>query len=273
MTERLSGPRAERVRRPRLVWEVVDAWTITKRNLRAIPRNPDLLLDVTLQPFVLVLIFGVVFGGAIQAAVPGLYVNFLMAGIFVMTAIFGAMSTAAGLADDLQKGLMDRFRSLPMGRSSVMVGRALSDLLRSLIAILVMIGVGLLIGFSPQGSLLDWLAGLGLLLAFTFAVSWIGVVIGLLMWRNPVAVQSVFFIVVFPLTFISSAFVPVSTLPGWLGSFAAAQPVSQLVDALRSLILGTPTGDAPAWVMLWTIGLTVVGISLSARLYRRLAAA
>jgi ABC-2 type transport system permease protein/oleandomycin transport system permease protein len=262
--------RPARVDRPRLWWEVVDAWTIAKRNLRAIPRNPDLLLDVTLQPIVLVLIFGVVFGGAIQASVGGSYVNYLMAGIFVQTAIFGAMTTAGGLADDLQKGLLDRFRSMPMGRSSVMVGRALSDLLRSLLAIVVMIAVGLLIGFSPSGSVMDWLAGLGLLLAFTFAASWIGVVIALVMWRNPVAVQSVFFIVVFPLTFISSAFVPVATLPGWLQGFAANQPVSQLVDALRALILGQPVGDAPTWVLAWTVGMVLVGIMLSARLYRNL---
>lgn len=261
----------QRILRPGPVWEIVDAWTIAKRNLRSIPRNPDLLMDVTLQPLVLVLIFGVVFGGAIQAAVGDRYVNFLMAGIFVQTAIFGAMSTAVGLAEDLKSGLMDRFRSLPMGRSSVAVGRALSDLLRSMIAIAVMIGVGLLIGFAPRGTPLDWLAAIGLLLAFEFGASWVGIVIGLLMWRNPVAVQGIFFVIVFPLTFISSAFVPVATLPAWLQGFAANQPVSQLVDAIRALTMGHPAGNAPLLVLAWTIGLTAVGIWVSARLYRRLA--
>lgn len=271
MTAQL-GSRPVAIQRPRWVWEVLDSWTIAKRNLRSIHRNPDLLLDVTLQPIVLVLIFGVVFGGAIQGAVNGSYINFLMAGIFVQTAIFGAMGTAAGLADDLQKGLLDRFRSLPMGRSSVMLGRALSDLLRSLIAVAVMIAVGALIGFRPEGSPLDWLAGIVLLVLFTFAASWIGVVLALVLWRNPVVVQSVFFAVVFPLCFISSAFVPVATLPGLLQSFAANQPVSQLVDALRSLMAGQSPGDAIVWVLLWTAGMIVVGVSLSAFLYRRLRA-
>ncbi len=188
--------------------------TIAKRNLRTIRRNPDQLLDVTLQPVVFVLIFGVVLGGAIQASTGGNYINFLMAGIFVQTAIFGSMTTGLGLAEDLQKGLMDRFRSLPMGRSSVMVGRAVSDLVRSLIAIVVLIGVGVLIGFAPAGSPLDWLLALALLVLFTFALSWIAVAVALLLWRNPLAIQGVLFVVVFPLAFLSSAFVPSATLPG-----------------------------------------------------------
>lgn len=267
----LITPRPMPVKRPAIVWEGIDSITIAKRNLRTIRRNPDQLLDVTLQPVVFVLIFGVVLGGAIQASTGGNYINYLMAGIFVQTAIFGSVTTGLGLAEDLQKGLMDRFRSLPMGRSSVMVGRALSDLVRSLIAIVVMIGVGVLIGFAPAGSPADWLLALGLLVLFTFAVSWIAVAVALLLWRNPLAIQGVLFVVVFPLAFLSSAFVPSATLPGWLQPFAANQPVSELVDALRALMLGQPAGAAPMWAALWALGLIAIGIPVSARLYRRMA--
>ena len=272
MTTPTVERRPMRIVRSAIVWELADAWTIAKRNLRAIPRNPDLLLDVTLQPIVLVLLFGGVFGGALEASVGGRYVSYLMAGIFVQTAMFGAMSTAAGLAEDLRNGLMDRFRSLPMGRSSVMMGRAFSDLIRSVIAIAVMVVVGLAMGFEPAGSPIGWALGLVLLLAFTFAASWIGVVVALLLWRNPVAVQSVLFVVVFPLTFVSSAFVPVSTLPQWLQPFAANQPVSQMVDVLRALILGQPTGDGPIRLVAWTLAMTTIGVPVALRLHGRLSA-
>jgi ABC transporter DrrB family efflux protein len=258
-------------RRPAFIWEIVDAVTIAKRNLRTIRRNPDLLLDVTLQPIVFVLVFGVVFGGAIQGAVGGNYMNFLMAGIFVQSSILAAMTTATGLAEDLQKGLMDRFRSLPMGRSSVMVGRALSDLVRSLLAIAVMVVVGLLIGFSPSGSVLDWTIGLGLLLLFTFAASWIAVAIAMFLWRNPTAVQGLLFVLILPLTFASGAFVPTETLPSWLQAFAANQPVSQLVTALRAYTLGQPAGSATLVVVAWSVALIAIGIPLSAWMYRRMA--
>jgi ABC-2 type transport system permease protein/oleandomycin transport system permease protein len=259
------------IQRPRIVWEALDSLTIAKRNVRTIRRNPDQLLDVTLQPIVFVLIFGVVLGGALQASTGGNYINYLMAGIFVQTALFGSMTTGLGLAEDLQKGLMDRFRSLPMGRSSVMIGRALSDLARSLVAIVVMIGVGILIGFAPAGGVGAWLLGLGLLLLFTFAVSWIAVAIALLLWRNPLAIQGVLFMAIFPLSFLSTAFVPADTLPGWLQVFAANQPVSQLVNALRALMLGQPAGAAPIWVAIWSLGMIAVGIPISVRLYRRMA--
>ena len=268
MTARIDRPQP--LSRPRLAWEVLDAIAIAGRNLRATRRNPDQLLDVTLQPIVFVLIFGVVFGGALQASTGGNYINYLMAGIFVQTAIFGSMTTGLGLAEDLQKGLLDRFRSLPMGRSSVMVGRAISDLVRSVIAVVVMVLSGFLIGFAPAGGPGEWLLALGLLLAFSFAMSWIAIAIALLLWRNPVAIQGVVFVVVLPLSFLSSAFVPAETMPAWLRAFAANQPVSQLVDALRALMLGQPVGNGPLVVIAWTLALVVVGIPLSARLYRRI---
>lgn len=267
---RASSSRPVPVQRPQVILELLDSLTIAKRNLRTIRRNPDLLLDVTLQPIVSVVIFGLVLGGALQASTGGNYINFLMAGIFVQTALFGSMTTGLGLAEDLDKGLMDRFRSLPMGRSSVMLGRALSDLVRSLIAIMVMIGVGVLIGFAPAGSPSDWLLALGLLVLFTFAASWIALAVALLLWRNPLAIQGVLFTVVFPLAFLSSGFVPTQTLPSWLQSFASNQPVSQLVNALRALMLGEPAGDGPMSVVAWALSIIAIGVPLSARLYTRM---
>jgi ABC-2 type transport system permease protein len=266
-----AAARPRPIHRSRLAWEILDAVTIAERNFRALRRNPDLLLDVTLQPLVFVLIFGVVFGGALQASTGGNYVNYLMAGIFVQTAIFGSMTTGLGLAEDLEKGLMDRFRSLPMGRSSVMIGRALFDLGRSLVAVVVMVIAGVLIGFAPAGGVGDWLLALLLLLVFTFAVSWIAIAIALLLWRNPLAIQSVVFVIILPLTFLSSAFVPTETLPTWMRSVAASQPVSQLIDTLRALMLGRPAGNGPVVVLAFAVALVAIGIPLSARLYRRMA--
>ena len=269
MTALVAKP--EPVNRPWWVWEILDSLTIARRNLRATLRNPEQLLDVTLQPIAFVLIFGVVFGGALQASTGGNYVNFLMAGIFVQTAIFGSMTTGVALAEDLQRGLMDRFRSLPMGRSSVMVGRALSDLVRSLIAIAVMVAGGLLIGFAPSGTPADWLLGVLLLLAFSFAFSWVAIAIAMVLWRNPLAIQAVSFMVILPLTFLSSAFVPTNTMPELVRGFVEAQPVSVVIDTLRDLTMGRPVGDGPLLVFAWTGALVAVGIPLSALLFRRLA--
>jgi ABC-2 type transport system permease protein/oleandomycin transport system permease protein len=151
-----------------------------------------------------------------------------------------------------------------------MVGRALSDLVRSVLAIAVMVVVGVLIGFSPRGSVLEWAMGLGLLLLFTFAVSWIAVAVALLLSRNPTAVTGLVFVAVLPLTFASGAFVPISTLPGWLQPFAANQPVSQLIEALRAYTLGLPAGSAPLWVVGWSALLIAIGVPAAAFLYRRM---
>jgi ABC transporter DrrB family efflux protein len=251
----------------RFYWTLVDSWTIAVRNLRHIPRNPELLLDVTIQPVIFVLLFRYVFGGAIN--VPGTsYVNYLMAGIFVQTVVFSSLSTGIGLSNDLKLGLVDRFRSLPMSRVAVLAGRTMTDLLRGLLAVTVMTVVGLAVGFRPHGSVSGWLAGLGLILLFGFALSWAGVVAGVLM-RSPEAVQAGMFVLIFPLTFASSAFVPTSTMPSWLRIFAAHQPFTLVVNAVRSFILGQPVGSAGWQSLVWGLALLVVFVPLSVYLYDR----
>ncbi|HET7034041.1 MAG TPA: ABC transporter permease [Thermomicrobiaceae bacterium] len=251
----------------RLVWTIEDALTMVKRNLLHIPRNPELLLDVTVQPIIFVLLFRYVFGGAIN--VPGgSYVNYLMAGIFVQTIVFSSLATGIFLANDMQKGLIDRFRSLPMARSAVLAGRTLTDLLRGLLAVIIMLVVGILVGFRPAGGVDGWLAGLGLLLLFGFALAWVGVTAGVLL-RSPESVQAAMFVAVFPLTFASSAFVPTATMPHWLRAFAANQPMTLVVNAIRDFTLGQPAG-ATAWEALaWTIGIVVIFAPLSVALYQR----
>ncbi len=251
----------------RLLWNITDALTIMGRNLRHIPRTPELLADVTIQPIIFVLLFRYVFGGAI--AVEGTsYVNYLMAGIFVQTIVFAAMTSGIGLAYDLSKGIIDRFRSLPMARAAVVTGRTLTDLLRGVIASLVMLGVGLAVGFRPEGEVSRWLAGFGLLLLFGFAFSWVGVTVGMLA-RTPEAVQAIMFVAVFPLTFASSAFVPTETMPRWLRMFAEHQPMTQMVNALRALVLGQSPGSAAWQTLAWALGIIAVFFPLAVSLYQR----
>jgi ABC-2 type transport system permease protein/oleandomycin transport system permease protein len=191
-----------------------------------------------------------------------------MAGIFVQTVAFGSVSTGIGLAEDLQKGIVDRFRSLPMSRSAVLTGRTIADLVRNTFVVLVMLVVGLLVGFRPEGSVVGWIAGTGLLLLFGFALSWVGAPIGLLV-RNVEAAQSAGFVWLFPLTFASSAFVLTATFPAWLRAFADHQPVTEVVNAVRAFSLGQPVGSAGVAALLWCLGILVVFIPLSVWAYDR----
>lgn len=248
-------------------WALSDTWQMVRRNLRHIPRSPELLLDVTVQPVIFVLLFVYIFGGAID--VPGMsYVNYLMAGILAQTLIFACMTSGIGLAYDLQKGLIDRFRSLPMSRSAVVAGRTLTDLLRGILAVVIMFVVGLAVGFRPEGNALDWLIGIGLLLLFSFAFSWIGVTIGMAV-RTPEAVQAALFVFVFPLTFASSAFVPVETMPSWLQGFTKNQPLSKVIDMLRNVFLGQPYGDDALWTLVWSMLLIAIFFPLAIALYKK----
>jgi ABC transporter DrrB family efflux protein len=254
----------------RLYWEVSDAIVLTERALRHIPRNPELLIFSTIQPVMFVLLFRYVFGGAIKLP-PGIsYVNFLMAGVFVQTVAFGSFTTGVGLAEDLQRGLIDRFRSLPMSRAAVLLGRTLSDLVRNVFVVAVMFAVGLLVGFNPQGGAGAILALIGMLLLLSFAFSWVGATVGLAI-RNVEAVQSAGFIWLFPLTFASSAFVPTNNMPAGLRAFANNQPITKIINAVRDWSLGVPVGDN-AWVaVLWCVGILAVFVPLSVRMYRRAA--
>ena len=253
--------------RSRLYWTLADALVLAKRHLTQIPRIPDELIFATIQPIMFVLLFRYVFGGAI--AVPGTsYANFLMPGIFAQTVIFGATSTGIGLATDLQRGLVDRFRSLPMAKSAVLTGRTISDLVRNTFVVIVMWTVGLLVGFRPQGPFIFWLAAGGILLLTSFAFSWISATIGMAV-HSVEAAQSAGFIWLFPLTFASSAFVPTQSMPGWLRAFAEHQPVSLIVNAVRGLLLNQPDAVMIWQALAWCVGILVVFIPLAVWEYGR----
>lgn len=248
-------------------WWLRDSWEMVVRNLIHIKRTPELLLDVTLSPIMFVLLFSLVFGGAIDTGEVN-YTNFLMAGIFVQTIAFAGIYTSVLLANDLQKGMIDRFRSLPMSQSSVLVGRTVTDLLRAMIAIAIMWVVGFLVGFRPDGGLVASAAAIGIMLLFGFSLSWLGVAAGALV-RTPEALQGIIFAVVFPLTFVSSAFVRTEDMPEWLGWFADRQPMTLVMDAVRSLTLFGEPGPALVPAILWSAGSLLVFFPLGMWLYNR----
>lgn len=252
-----------------LGWVIADSAVLAKRYLLRYVRVPAFIVFSAIQPVMFVLLFRYVFGGAI--AVPGgSYVNFLMAGIFVQTVAFGSITTGIGLADDLGKGIVDRFRSLPMARSAVLLGRTLSDLVRNTFTVIVMLIVGIAVGFRPDGTAFDYVLAFVLLLLFSFAFSWIAATVGLAV-GSVEAAQSGGFIWLFPLTFASSAFVPVASMPGWLQTFAEHQPVTVTVDAIRAWTLGTPIGTAGWQALAWCLGILAVFMPMSVARYKRTA--
>jgi len=253
-----------------------DGAVVAKRNLIKIKRVPELLVFTTLQPIMFILLFAYVFGSAITP--PGVdYREFLIAGIFAQTVIFGATLTGVGLADDIQKGVIDRFRSLPMSRSAVLVGRTTSDVLNNVLVITVMSLTGLVVGWRIRTSFLEALAGFLLLLLFAYAISWVMAWVGLLVPSVEV-VQSASFIVIFPLTFIANTFVPSGGLPGPLRVIAEWNPVSSVTQAARELFgnvaAGAPVPDAWSlqhpvlYTLLWVALILGVFIPLSLRQYR-----
>ena len=250
---------------------VTDTLVIAERNLIRLPRAPDLLLAFTVQPIMFVLLFRYVFGGAIH--VPGglSYVEFLIPGIVVQNIAFGGFVTALGLNEDVHKGLIDRFRSLPMTRPAVLAGRTLADEVTNALSIVVLVVTGLIVGFAFHTSALLVVGGMGLLLLFGYAFSWVFAFLGLLV-SSPEAANSVGFIAVFPLTFISSAFVPVATMPEPLKTFAEVNPFTIVVDAMRALWVGTPAGNNVWGAVAWSLGIMVVFAPLAVMRYRRAAA-
>jgi ABC transporter DrrB family efflux protein len=246
---------------------IADTLVLTKRNLLRIPRQPDLLLGFTIQPIMFVLLFVYVFGGAIRT--PGYeYVDFLMPGIIVQSISFGGFVTALGLSDDLRKGLIDRFRSLPMSRAAVLAGRTTADILTNTFSIVVMLTVGFIAGFSFGASAPKVIAGVGLLLLFGYASSWFFAWVGLVA-SSPESAQAIGFMLIFPLTFASSAFVPPESMPDWLRAFAEVNPFTTVVDALRALWLGAPANNDIWAAVLWSGGIALVFMFLSVRRYRR----
>lgn len=248
-----------------------DTMVVAERNLVRLPRAPDLLLAFTVQPVMFVLLFVYVFGGAINT--PGYdYVDFLIPGIIVQNIAFGGFVTALGLNEDLHKGLIDRFRSLPMARAAVLAGRTLADVVTNMLSVGVLLVTGLVIGFSFDASAVEIVGGIGLLLLFGYAFSWVFALLGLLV-SSPESANSLGFIAVFPLTFISSAFVPVESMPGALQWFAEINPFTIMVDAMRALWLGAPAGDSVWGGVAWSLAILAVFAPLAVARYRRAAGA
>jgi ABC-2 type transport system permease protein len=259
---------------------VSDGVVIAKRNLIKIKRVPDLLVFSTLSPIMFVLLFAFVFGSAIKT--PGVnYREFLMAGIFVQTVVFGATITGTSMAEDLKKGIIDRFRSLPMSGSAVLLGRTAADVVNNVIVVIVMSVTGLIVGWRIRGSFLDALGAFVLLLLFAYAVSWVMAVFGLLV-RSPEVVNNASFVVIFPITFIANTFVPLEGLPTPLRIFAEWNPVSSVAQAARELFGNTGPGatvsDAYSmqhpvqYSLIWTVIILVIFVPLTVVMYKRAAA-
>lgn len=267
------GTRYRPKTRPAIVWAILDGLTLARRSILATVRVPELIVFTAIQPVMFVILFRYVFGGAIQ--VPGgNYVNFLMPGIFVQTVAFGGVTTGISLAEDMQRGLIDRFRSLPMSSSAVVTGRTVADLARNLFTVVVMLIVGFAVGFRPGGTIFEFLFGILLVMGVSFAFSWISAFIGLLV-RSVEAAQTGGFIWIFPLTFASSAFVPTATMPSWLRPLAENNPISQLANALRGLFHVDPTMTAAATrsalleSVVWIVVILAVFIPASIYRYRK----
>jgi len=246
-----------------------DTLIIAERNLIRLPRAPELFIGYTVQPIMFVLLFRYVFGGAIST--PGYsYVDFLIPGIIVQNTAFGGFATALGLNEDVRKGLIDRFRSLPMSRAAVLGGRTLADVATNSLSITILLVTGLIIGFTFQTNFLHAAAGIGLLLLFGYGFSWFLAFLGLVV-ASPESVNSLGFIVVFPLTFVSSAFVPVDSMPDGLRQFAEVNPFTIVVDALRHLWLGAPAHNSVWGAVVWSLVIVAVFAPLAVARYRRAA--
>ncbi|MFH0916036.1 MAG: ABC transporter permease [bacterium] len=244
-----------------------DIAAITRRYIMHFWRVPQLLVFSIIQPVMFVLLFRYVFGGAIN--VPGgSYVDYLMPGIFVQTALFGGAGTSIGLAFDLKGGIIDRFRTLPMARSAVLAGRTTADLVRNVMVIVIMLIVGTLVGFRFHGGLGNDILGVLLVLGFGYAFSWLYATIGLLV-KDPETAQMAGFLPLFPLVFASSAFVPVETMPSWLQGFANHQPVSLAVNGCRALFNAQPAWGYVWQLLIWIVAICVIFIPLAVRAYRR----
>jgi ABC transporter DrrB family efflux protein len=266
MSELVAAAGAEPRRRP-LPPIVSDALAIAWRGLLTYRRVPQLLVFSTIQPVVFVLMFRYVFGGAIR--VPGVdYVDYLMPGIFVQTAVFGSIATAIGLASDVQSGLLERFLSLPMARSAVLMGRTLADLGRNVFVVALMSGVGFLVGFHVHTGTVKFVAAMLLVLLFGYTLSWVFATVGLLL-ANPESAQAAAFPIMAPLVFASSAFVPVNSMPGWLQPFAEHQPVSVTASAARALTLGTPVSSYLLQSLAWVAGILLVFVPIAVWRFRR----
>jgi ABC transporter DrrB family efflux protein len=259
---------AERHGVQRLTGAMSDTVAMTWRGVMLYRRVPQLLVFSTIQPVMFVLLFRYVFGGVVQTDLAVPYVDYLLPGIFVQMTVFGAMTTAVGLATDLKSGLLERFRSLPMARSAVLAGRTSADLVRNIFVISLVSVVGFGIGFRVHTNPIAFLAGMGLVLLFAYSLSWVFAGLGLAV-GDPETAQAAAFPIMAPLVFASSAFVPVETMPGWLQWFAEHQPVSATASAVRALMIGGPTASYTLQSLAWIAAIIAVAAPSAVRRYRR----
>jgi oleandomycin transport system permease protein len=241
---------------------------LAKRSLIGVVRNPEALIDVTLQPIIFIAMFTYIFGGAITGGSQHEYLQFLLPGILAQTIAFGGVAIGINLNSDIEKGVFDRFRSLPIARAAPLVGAVLSDVVRYTLLCVVTIGFGYVLGFRAQTGVLEVVAACLLAIAFALCLCWAAVYIGMIA-RTPGAVQGIMFLILFPLTFATGTFVPVDTLPDWLESFTKVNPLTHLVDALRGLLLGGPVASDVLWTLGWMAVLLVVFVPLALRAYGR----
>ena len=249
-------------------YAAADTWVMAKRNLLVWARVPAYLVFTIVQPMIFTLLFRYVFGGAIPVDLPGGYVSFLLPGIIGQTAAFASMATAISLAVEVQKGVVDRLRAMPMARSAFLAGRLLADLARMTITILVIVAVGYLVGFRFSNGFGPAVGMVALAIALGFAVCLVSATVGLWL-KDEESTQAFGLIWLFPLTFVSSAFVPVQSMPGWLQVFANNQPITHVVNALRSLALGIPMGDNLWLSAVWLVGIVIVFVPIAVRTYQR----
>jgi ABC transporter DrrB family efflux protein len=256
---------------PALWWTVRDTFTVTKRNLRHFIRQPRLLVFSTIQPIMFVVLFAYVFGGVAATALPEgvAYIDFLLPGLFIQSAAFRSTQTAVGLAEDLERGVIDRFRSMPMSRVAVLAGRTFADLTRSLSVVALMVVVGYAIGFRFTEGFLSAIGAVLVVGLFGYVLGWIFTYMALVV-PGAEAAQTAGFVIVFPLVFASSIFVPVETMPSWLQGFAANSPVSLAADATRALSIGGPVTRPLLLTIVWAVVILTVAIPASVRRYRRM---
>lgn len=256
-------------KRPKVILALQDGLVMVARSSRHILRNRDQLLGTFFQPIMFLVLFSAIYANAIKGLPEGVsYLQFLMAGIIVQTLAFGSTTTAIAVTNDMQKGIMDRFRSLPMANLAVLSGHVISDLFRNAISTIVMLLTGLLLGFRSNANLMDWLVIAGIIALFTLAFSWLSAIVGVIA-KSVEGVQWISFVLVFPLTFASSAFVPTEGMNRGLQYFAENQPITHIIEAIRGLMLGQPTGNHVWLAVVWCIGMLVVSMVIASILFRR----
>jgi oleandomycin transport system permease protein len=241
---------------------------LAKRSLIKTSRTPEALIDVTLQPVIFLVLFTYIFGGAIAGGSPHDYLQFLLPGILGQTIALAGVAVGQNLNSDIEKGVFDRFRSLPIARSAPLVGTVAADVVRYLILCVVTLGFGYIMGFRIETNAAAATAAVGISIAFALCFCWISVWVGMMV-RTPGAVQGVMFLIVLPLSFASSTFVDPATMPGWLRAFVEVNPISHLVGTVRGLMIGGPVANHLMWTLVWMAGLLVVFVPLALRAYRR----